>query len=99
MTTQEKQTVPENEIRVTSRTSIIPAVNRVEEAFKKFDNVTLSGWNEGISKVLLITEIVKLKVKELHQYNTIETITKEIHEEDKELLLFHQKIYNLYFRL
>ena len=86
MTTPEtqKSTVPENEIRVSGQTNVIRGVERVEEAFKKFDNVILSGINTGISKVLLITEIVKLKVLGLHQYNLIETIKTEKHEEDNE---------------
>ena len=85
-TTQErpKTSAPENEIRVSDRTNVLHGVERVEEAFKKFDNVTLSGINNGISKVLLITEIVKLKIKDLHQYNLIETIKREVHEENKE---------------
>ena len=85
-TTQErpKTSAPENEIRVSDRTNVLHGVERVEEAFKKFDNVTLSGINNGISKVLLITEIVKLKIDNLHQYNLIETIKREVHEENKE---------------
>ena len=75
---------PENEIRVSGRSNVLHSVERVEEAFKKFDNVTLSGINEGISKVLLITEIAKLKIKGLHQYNLIETIKKEMKEENQE---------------
>ena len=85
-TTQErpKTSAPDNEIRVSDRTNVLHGVERVEEAFKKFDNVTLSGINNGISIVLLITEIVKLKIKDLHQYNLIETIKREVHEENKE---------------
>ena len=85
-TTQErpKTSAPENEIRVSDRTNVLHGVERVEEAFKKFDNVTLSGINNGISKVLLITEIVKLKIDNLHQYNLIETIKREVHEKNKE---------------
>lgn len=85
-TTKEKpkSDAPENEIRVSGRTNVLNGVERVEEAFKKFENVTISGINEGISKVLLITEIVKLKIKDLHQYNLIETITRKVHEENKE---------------
>ena len=87
MTTQpeaQRNNVPENEIRVSSQTQVLKGVIRVEEAFKKFDNVIISGINTGISKVLLITEIVKLKVPNLHQYNLIETIKTEKHEEDNE---------------
>ena len=86
MRTQDKQTsnTPENEIRISNRTDVVHGVERVEEAFKKFDNVILSGINQGISNVLLITEIVKLKIENLHQYNFIETITREVKEENKE---------------
>ena len=79
-----KSNLPENEIRVSGQTPVLRGVERVEEAFKKFDNVTLTGINTGISKVLLITEIIKLKVPNLHQYNLIETIKTEKHEEDNE---------------
>ena len=79
-----KTNAPEYEIRVSSRTNVLNGVERVEEAFIKFDNVTLSGINGGISNVLLITEIVKLKIKDLHQYNFIETVTREMKEENKE---------------
>ena len=86
MNTSEVQrtNIPENEIRVSGQTPVLRGVERVEEAFKKFDNVTLTGINTGISKVLLITEIIKLKVPNLHQYNLIETIKTEKHEEDNE---------------
>ena len=86
MTDKEKpqNTTPENEIRVSGKTPVLRAVERIETAFKNFDNVTISGINSGISRVLLITEIVKLKIPDLHQYNQIETITREMHEEDKE---------------
>ena len=81
---EKKSDAPENEIRISGRTNVLGGVERVEEAFKKFDNVVLSGINDGISKVLLITEIVKLKITDLHQYNLIETITRQAHEENKE---------------
>ena len=79
-----KSNAPENEIRVSGKTQVLKGLERVEEAFKKFDNVILTGINSGISKVLLITEIVKLKIPNLHQYNLIETIKTERHEEDNE---------------
>ena len=72
-----KSNAPENEIRVSGKTQVLKGLERVEEAFKKFDNVILTGINSGISKVLLITEIVKLKIPNLHQYNLIETIKTE----------------------
>ena len=56
-TTKEKpkSDAPENEVRVSGKTNVLNGVERVEEAFKKFENVTISGINDGISKVLLIT--------------------------------------------
>ena len=36
------------EIRVSRRVNVINGEERVEEAFKKFDNVTLSDINDGI---------------------------------------------------
>ena len=85
MTDKEKSqsNTPENEVRVSGRTNVLGAVDRIVKVFEKFDHVVLSGINTGISKVLLITEIIKLKVPDLHQYNLIETITREMHEEDK----------------
>lgn len=80
----EKSNTPENEIRVSDKTNIINGVERVEEAFKKFDKVTLSGINNDISKVFLIIGIVKLKILGLHQYNFIETIKTEKKEEANE---------------
>ena len=79
-----KSNVPENEIRISPQTQVLRGVTRVKEAFKKFDNVTLTGINTGISRVLLITEIIKLKIPNLHQYNLIETIKTEKHEENEE---------------
>ena len=83
MTTEEIQ-VPENEMRLTYKTSIPFAVKRIEEILNKFDHITLSGMNSVISKVLLLTEITKLKIHGLHQYNLLETITMELKEENKE---------------
>jgi len=83
MTTEEIQ-VPENELRITYKTSIPFGVKRIEEILNKFDHITLSGMNSVISKVLLLTEITKLKIHGLHQYNLLETITMELKEENKE---------------
>ena len=75
---------PENEVRVSGKTNVFRAVERIEEAFKKYDHIILSGINTGISKVLLITEISKIKIPGLHQYNLIETITMEMKDNEKE---------------
>ena len=87
MTTPQEQDnkpqIPENEIRVGGRTSVFNTIATIEEVFKKFDNIVISGLNEGISKVLLITEITRLKFEGLHQYNLIETITTEMRDEER----------------
>ena len=87
MTTPQQQDnkpqIPENEIRVGGRTSVFNTIARIEEVFKKFDNIVISGLNEGISKVLLFTEITRLKFEGLHQYNLIETITTEMRDEER----------------
>jgi hypothetical protein len=87
MTTPQEQRPnngPENEVRVSGKTNVFRAVERIEEALKKYDHIILSGINTGISKVLLITEISKIKFPGLHQYNLIETITMEMKDNEKE---------------
>ena len=75
---------PENEVRVSGKTNVFRAISRIEEALKKYDHIVLSGINTGISKVLLITEISKIKFPGLHQYNLIETITMEMKDDEKD---------------
>lgn len=83
-TPQEKPQIPENEIRVGIKTNVFHTIERIEEVFKTCDHIVISGLNDGISKVLLITEITKLKFEGLHQYNLIETITTEMKDEGKD---------------
>ena len=75
---------PENEVRVSGKTNVFNALKRIEEALKNYDHIVLSGINTGISKVLLITEISKIKFPGLHQYNLIETITMEMKDDEKD---------------
>lgn len=44
---------------------------------RKYTNVTLSAMGQGINKVATIAEIVKHRVKGLHQLNQIKTMTFE----------------------
>ena len=83
-TPQEKPQIPENEIRVGIKTNVFNTIERIEQVFKTFDHIVISGLNDGISKVLLITEITKLKFEGLHQYNLIETIITEMKDEGKD---------------
>merc|ERR1712032_1517519 len=52
-------------------------MGRIEKAFETFDHVKLSGINSGISKLIVILEITKVKLENLHQINLVETLTSE----------------------
>ena len=69
--------LPENEIRVSFKTDVKNAIERIEKAFEKFDHVKLSGINSGISKLIVILEITKVKLENLHQINMVETLTSQ----------------------
>ena len=69
--------LPENEIRVSFKTDVKSAVERIEKAFENFDHVKLSGINSGISKLIVILEITKVKCSGLHQINLVETLTSK----------------------
>ena len=73
--------IPENEIRVSERTSVVRSAERIAEVLKTHDNVLITGINFGISKVLIIAELSKINVPGLHQINKLETITSSIKEE------------------
>jgi len=60
--TQNTPKNPENLILVSVKTDVVNAVDRAVEAIKKHEFVTLSGLNSGISKLILIAEITKLKI-------------------------------------
>jgi hypothetical protein len=77
-----EHTGPENEIRVSFKTDVLRAVERAAEAFKTNEVVKFSAINTGISKLILIVEITKIKIEALHQINHLETLTKE--KEDSE---------------
>jgi len=57
-----KEKGPENLILVSVKTDVIGAVERAVEAIKKHEFVTFSALNSGISKLILIAEITKLKI-------------------------------------
>merc|ERR1712160_6192 len=74
---EDRPQLPDNEIRVSFKTDVAGAVERIEKAFEKFDHVKLSGINSGISKLIVILEITKVKLENLHQINLVETLTGE----------------------
>ncbi len=62
MDKKENKKTPENLILVSPKTDVLGAVERAVDAIKKFGFVTFSGLNTGISKLILIAEISKLKI-------------------------------------
>lgn len=67
-------------IKISFDTNVKNAISYVINLFenKKYDKVILSGLSLAISKVILITEVVKMKIKDLHQINNIDClITKD----------------------
>jgi hypothetical protein len=75
--TRREHTGPENEIRVSFKTDVLRAVERAAAAFKNHEVVKFSAINTGISKLILIVEITKIKIEGLHQLNHLETLSKE----------------------
>jgi len=71
----EREQLAENDIRVSFKTDIFRAVERVEKALETFDTVKFSAINSGISKLIVIIEITKVKLEGLHQINIVETLT------------------------
>jgi len=61
-TPQHNSNQPENVIFVSFKTNVLKAVERAVEALKTHENVVLSGLNTGITKLIIIAEIIKLKV-------------------------------------
>jgi hypothetical protein len=79
---RENNNLPENEIRVSFKTDVIRAVERATKAFETFETVKFSAINSGMSRLILIVEITKIKLEGLHQINFIETLTKEGNESE-----------------
>jgi hypothetical protein len=75
---------PENEIRVSFKTDVLRAVERAAAAFNNFEKVTFSAINSGISKLILIVEITKIKIEGLHQINHLESLTKDRKDQNGE---------------
>jgi len=73
--TPQREQLAENDIRVSFKTDIFRAVERVEKAFETHDTVKFSAINSGISKLIVIIEITKVKLEGLHQINIVETLT------------------------
>jgi len=67
---------PENIVRISTRTNVKGVIRYIVELFqtKKFNDVTISGLNQAIAQVVLVSEVVKSKIQELHQVNTIDCL-------------------------
>ncbi len=66
----------ENIIKISFDTNVKNAVSYTIMLFekKKYDSVVLCGLSLAISKVILIAEVVKTKIKNLHQINNIDCL-------------------------
>jgi len=78
----EKDNSPENLIKITFKTKIVTVIERIEELLKSHDKVILSAINSGISNLVLITEIAKVKLGDLHQVNSLETLKSPSNNDD-----------------
>ena len=96
---QEKLQAPENEFRISPRTNIPKAIDRMKDIWDKYDNFIISGINAGISRTLLFIEIFRIKFKDFYQYNSIETITIEMKEENEQPKEDNKKRYLTRFKV
>lgn len=95
----EKQTAQENEFRISPKTHVPTAIKRMEEIYDKYDHFIISGINAGISRALLFVEIFRLRFTGFYQYNSIETITIEMKEENSEPKADDRKRYLTRFKV
>jgi len=82
VTPKDKELNQDNDIRVSTSTNIVKAVERAQHAFNSDDKVTFSGINFGISNLILIVEITKVKIPGVHQLTVIETLKTESKDSD-----------------
>lgn len=78
-----KDTAPEELIKVSIRTNVQEAVDRAIKTLETLDHVSFSGLNQGINKVVLVSEVFKIKNPTMHQYNKLETLTTQTLEGGK----------------
>ena len=73
---------PNNEIKISENTDVHEAIDFILNLFlnKNYETIIISGLNNAIKKVVLITEIVKSKIPGLHQLNEINCLKKNINE-------------------
>lgn len=77
-------TISENEIgniiKVSLKTNVKKAVNYIFDIFtnNKYDTIQIIGLSQAISKLILITEVVKSKFNDLHQINHIDSVITKV---------------------
>ncbi len=61
-------------IKISYDTNVKSAINFVLDALKHRENILICGLSLAISKVILIAEIVKSKIENIHQINNIDCL-------------------------
>ena len=74
---------PDNEIKISENTDVHETIDFIMNLFtnKNYETIIISGLNKAIKKVVLITEIIKIKIPGLHQINEINCL--DIHNNNE----------------
>jgi len=85
-TTNKEEKSTENEIRLSARRKPNPYIIRAAALFleKKLDYIVLKGLGNTIPTALLVAEVLRRRIKGLHQINTIKNTVVEDKFEPKE---------------
>ena len=69
---------PNNEIKISENTDVHETIDFIMNllTYKNYDTIIISGLNKAIKKVVLITEIIKIKIPGLHQINEMNCLNK-----------------------
>jgi ribonuclease P/MRP protein subunit RPP25 len=96
-----REKAPDNEVRINKKTPMTNYVKYIISQFKdkNANEVTIKSMGDAISKITTIAEIIKYRVKGLHQVNNIgtqefEDIYEPI-EEGLDKLIFSRKVTSL----
>ena len=74
---------PDKEIKISESTDVHETIDFIMNLFtnKNYETIIISGLNKAIKKVVLITEIIKIKIPGLHQINEINCL--DIHNNNE----------------
>ena len=69
---------PNNEIKISENTDVHETIDFIMNLLtnKNYETIIISGLNKAIKKVVLITEIIKIKIPGLHQINEINCLNR-----------------------